>query len=300
MSQTTCVPFTYSVIRYVHDPVADERLNIGIVVYCPSLGYLDAKIERRYERLSRAFVGFDSETYRRQLDALDRSLFHVKHDQQSMFQEDRKPDMDSILRRILPDNGLSVQYGTPRGGMTPDPEAELLHLFDRAIALQGERDRRERRSDEEVMRTYERLLPQPVRHALKAQRFVTPEAELRFEHAFKNERWHVLQPISLDFLDQAGIQRKATSWLGNAVALEDAIEPIELYYLVGSPADPDFRTAYEKGLRLLDKSPITHKIIREEDAEAFAEWLEDYMAQHDVIPPSQVSKSSDNADGKEL
>src|SRR5258705_13521255 len=60
-------PYTYSVIRYLHDPSTGEMLNIGVILCAPNDRAIEARLEYRYERLSAAFVEFDGDHYRRTL-----------------------------------------------------------------------------------------------------------------------------------------------------------------------------------------------------------------------------------------
>src|SRR5215470_13017559 len=59
--------YTYSVIRYLHDPMAGETLNIGVILCAPDVGFIQAKLESHYERLSETFCHFDGEHYRQTL-----------------------------------------------------------------------------------------------------------------------------------------------------------------------------------------------------------------------------------------
>ena len=41
-------PYTFSVLRYVHDPVSTEFVNIGVAVYAPAAKYLSALCTTHY------------------------------------------------------------------------------------------------------------------------------------------------------------------------------------------------------------------------------------------------------------
>jgi hypothetical protein len=112
---------------------------------------------------------------------------------------------------------------------------------------------------------------------------VTDNVELKFDHGFRNERWHLLQPVTMDYVNKETIQGKATRWLGNAVALQGHPELGKLYLLLGRPTIEANRTAYTKAKNLLHQMPVDHELIEEDQAEAFAEEIHDYMRQHRVI-----------------
>jgi len=52
---------TYSTItlRYIHDVVTGEFVNIGVVLYAPEQRFLDARFTTSYERLNAAFLKID-------------------------------------------------------------------------------------------------------------------------------------------------------------------------------------------------------------------------------------------------
>ncbi|MGO9273834.1 MAG: DUF3037 domain-containing protein [Terriglobia bacterium] len=46
------IPYTFSVLRYVHDPVTTEFVNVGVALYAPDAKYLSAICTPHYARLS--------------------------------------------------------------------------------------------------------------------------------------------------------------------------------------------------------------------------------------------------------
>ena len=52
-------PYEYVTVRYVHDPVADECLNIGIMLLSvtPEETFFAAKFDSRYGHLSEHLLG---------------------------------------------------------------------------------------------------------------------------------------------------------------------------------------------------------------------------------------------------
>src|SRR5438552_17908486 len=61
------VPYTFSVIRYVHDPIAGESLNVGVLLFSGEAAILDVMLEYRYERSSATFARFDGERFKQVL-----------------------------------------------------------------------------------------------------------------------------------------------------------------------------------------------------------------------------------------
>src|SRR5258708_845135 len=61
------MPYTFALVRYVHDPVAGEALNVGGLLFSPGERFLDVKLAYRFERFSATFARFDGERFKQGL-----------------------------------------------------------------------------------------------------------------------------------------------------------------------------------------------------------------------------------------
>jgi Protein of unknown function (DUF3037) len=280
------IPYTYSVLRYLHDPAAGEMLSVGVAVYAPGAPYVAARLDHHYERLSQAFADFDGDHYRKSLRQFEAAIDRLRNGWAAGLPSswELPPDVGSLTGQIWPDAGLSFRFGPVLAGVTKDLEEALSSLFTRMVTSQYVRGQAERRSDEGVWSVYQRpLARQAVARALRPKLFATPEFKLEFDHAFKNERWHVLQPVSMDYVRADSLQAKAARWLGNAMALQGHPELGKLYLLLGAPHLEANRAAYVKAKNLLHKIPVPHELIEEDAADDFAGELADYMRQHGIL-----------------
>jgi hypothetical protein len=75
----SAIPYTYSVIRYVHDPAVGETLNVGVVLYAPSVPYVGARLDHHYERLTHAFAEFDGDHYRKTVRQFEATIGRFRH-----------------------------------------------------------------------------------------------------------------------------------------------------------------------------------------------------------------------------
>lgn len=280
------IPYTYSVIRYRHDPSTGEMLNIGVILCAPTVAFLDAVTNYHYERLSEAFVNFDGDHYRRTLRQFSMVLDVLRErltNRTLIDAWDIPSDVRSAADQIWPDKDLSFQVGKVMAGITHDPSETLRALFERMVTSQYARSEVKKRTDDEVWTSYqEPLARRRIVNKLRPTVLRTDEVELKFEHAFRNENWHVLQPMSMDYVKEESIQNKATRWLGNAVALEGNKELRKIYFLLGPPMIESYRAAYVKAKNLLHKMRIDHELIEEDAAEDFADHIEAFMKEHAV------------------
>ena len=281
------VSYTFTVIRYVHDRAAGEALNIGVVVVAPEIPFMAVRVEQRFERLSRAFAGFDGEVYRQTVARFSESINQLKPKANELPNLRELPrDAPELIRLIWPDLDLSFTTGPLLAGITTQPLDELADsLFARMVSSQAPgRGEGERRSDEEVWAKYQGPLRRVnVSHHLAPKIFAGPDFQIKFEHAFQNTKWRAVQPVTMDFVRAESLQEKATKWLGNASALEGHPQLGMLYILLGEPRTESHRTAYVKAKNLLNKMKVRHEIVEEREAEAFANELASYMREHGIL-----------------
>jgi len=261
-------------------------LNIGVILCAPAARVIEARLEFRYERLSDAFVDFDGEHYRRTLQQFVQVLDILRErlSATTLFDLwDISSNAQSIAKQIWPDMDLSFQIGEVMAGISDDVSNTIENLFHRMVTSQYQRLTQERRTDDDVWAVYQKpLVRRHVISNLRPTVLTTPEVDVKFAHAFRNEKWHVLQPLSMDLKRREYIQNKAMRWFGSAHALEANAELGTLYVLLGPPSIETNRSAYIKAKNLLNKMPIKHELIEEDESEDFADHISAYMREHGI------------------
>jgi hypothetical protein len=61
---STHTKYSYTVLRYLHDTVTGEFVNVGVALFAPEVGYLSALCRTTYRRVSSAFPGLNGEQFR--------------------------------------------------------------------------------------------------------------------------------------------------------------------------------------------------------------------------------------------
>lgn len=274
------VKYTYSVLRYVHDVVTGEFVNVGVVLLAPEAGYLSALCRTTYRRVSTAFPGLNGEHFRS-------VMRHV----QARFEEigGRLGDSSSgsatvldIAKAVLPSDDSSFQWGPQGGGLAGDPSQALEALFNRMVMQYDEPSPvKSRRSDEDVWRVFKKDLEQ--RRVLKffePKTIAVRDDAVEFEHAWKNGVWHCLKPVSFDMAAPESIKDKAHKLLGQFTSIQNAPEAFKLYMLVAKPDEEALMPAYESALSILGKMSADSEIVLEEQRSAFADRLAAEVALH--------------------
>ncbi|MEO6050304.1 MAG: DUF3037 domain-containing protein [Pyrinomonadaceae bacterium] len=280
-------PYTYCLIKYMHDPQVGEMLNIGVLLCSPAGEFVGVRLNRHYERLSKTFAGFDGEHYRGIAEAIEKAVqkLQPRRDVSELFVlNERAKTVEDVIRFISPDRGMSIQFGPMLAGLAESAEPELEHIFEQSVLAQYPQKVKTGRDDEQVWYHYKRSLHEKrIDTYLESKTFTSESYEYRFDHAFKNENWHVLKPVTMDYATSQTIQDRATRIFGEASALDGNVEIGTYYILLGEPQLEGHKPAYTKAKNLLNKIPIKKEIIEEDAADDFAAELADYMEEHGVM-----------------
>lgn len=274
--------YTFSVLRYVHDPVTAEFVNIGVALYAPAVKYLNAICTSHYRRLSVVFEPIDGDHFREITRFLESRIELLGQKLNSELPFANPPgNIEAVLAQVLPADDSAIQFSTAGGGFTSDPEKTLNEMYVRYVERYVSKATRPSRDDEEVWKVFRAPLERrQVIKYLRPKRIVAPDYDYEFTRARKNEVWHAYEPISFDLAETDSIKDKANRWLGRVTTLADSKEKFRLHLLLGSPRESKLQKAYVQAKNILNKMPDKPQFIEENDAEHFADALKKEIDEH--------------------
>jgi hypothetical protein len=123
-------PFQYLVLRVVPDVQRGERINAGVVVYCRTMRFLQARVELDSGRLAALWPEVDVPALEAHLAALVRSTAG----EPGAGPIAALPPSERFHWLAAPASTI-VQPSEVHTGLTDDPEATLGHLFDTLVAV---------------------------------------------------------------------------------------------------------------------------------------------------------------------
>ncbi len=128
---TSAAPFEYALLRVVPRVERGEGVNVGVVVFCRTRSYLEARIEmgpRQVAALEALAPDLDLETVRSHLAELARIV---------AGDPDGGPmaglDAPERFRWVTSPSSTIIQPSEVHGGVTEDPAASLGDLFERLV-----------------------------------------------------------------------------------------------------------------------------------------------------------------------
>lgn len=274
-------PFSYVVLRYRHDALAGELVNVGVVLYAAGAQFLRAAVRTTYGRLSKLYPDFEGSALTADLRRLETALNRfVEGDVSGMFASDYTAG--SFAKRVIDDPAGSYIWSDVQYGITKSPSDELQRLYERFVG-RFEHTQIAGRSDADIWRpARDKLMEKQLSAFLEQKTIRSNRDEVSFDHAWKNGVWHCFQPLSFDLKDADSIKNKAAKWVGHMVGLSTSEEEFRPYFIVGKPSESKLSSAFERAVAFLAEAPSPNAptVIREDEIEAFVEGLEQQMQIH--------------------
>jgi hypothetical protein len=276
------IAYEFSVLRYSYDPLTQEFINVGVVVHSPNARFLEARVDTNYGRASRMFGQIDGARYRFSLRHLQDKLDKMGHEltQGQLFGS--IASLESSLSQILPIDDSSLRFDRGGAGVTDDLVNVCEKIYQRYV-LGNDAGAAQSRTREDVWRTFRKPLERlDIVSRLEPKRISAKDYGYEFEHAWKNGVWNLYEPISFDLLKESDIREKANKWLGRGLCLNESTEPFKLTLLLGAPQDRRMKDAFQHAENILNKMPVKKEIVREQEAENFAQEFESQLKKSDA------------------
>ena len=274
-------PYSYVVLRYVHDILTGEFVNVGLVVVVPGQPLILTKARKTFGRIKNIFPDLDSDAYKRAIQAIERGMKSVERGLKSedLFKDEKTAG--DYARIALPLDDSSLQWSPVGAGLTSDPQRTFDQLYQRFIT-RYDRPSQRGRSDEDIWRPVEaKLKEHGVAISLESKRVHGSTDAVDFRHAWKNGRWHVYEPLSFDLSDADNIKDKARRWLGHLSAVKVGVtEDVQVHFLVGRPQSAPLVSAYKNAVKILRQVPFDNRVFEEDEIDEFVHGIEAEVRQH--------------------
>lgn len=274
--------YSYVVLRYVHDVLTSEFINVGVVMYVPAQGRIIAKTRHTIARLRGVFPDLDRPAFTSMMANLRRGFQRVAKHKLKTPLFNWQETLPAIVREAVPVDDSSLQWSPLGTGLTDNPQLTFASLYQRFVA-RYDTSAKHCRTDDEIWRpVLVKLEERDLARNLTEKVIAGSVDDVTFKHAWKNGQWNVYEPVSFDLADEDGIKRKAREWLGHLAAVvdDDSVEPFKPHFLVGAPADARLTGAYETAKEILRKAPNDPEIFEEGQIDDLVAQIEDEIRTH--------------------
>ncbi len=274
--------YSYTTLRYVHDVVTGEFVNVGVVLFAPATGAFKYKVRTTVGRLKGVFPDIDRASFGAAMQAMRRGFEQIAREQHNSGFLGSQDDAAAVARKAVTPDDSALQLAPCGTGLTEDPDRTLNQLYDRLVARYDVRHR-QCRSDEDVWRPVrQQLAARNLADRLQATAIRGTVDDIVFPHAWKNGQWRVYEPISFDLADADGIKAKARERLGHlsAVVADGAAEPFKAHFIVGAPQNQALMGAFQTAIAILQQAPNHPAVFQEHQIDVLVAQIEDEVRAH--------------------
>lgn len=180
----------YSLIQFCPDASRLESINIGVILFCPEIGFLDAKTSsntRRAEKL----VG-RGELAR---EALQQARYAIE--QRLKVSRDSFKDIEA-LNKFVATRGNSLLVTIPRPIKVVEPARELLRLFDELVGGSTSRAKKDKSLFPELEKLFNKLNEEGRAELDYHSRLPVLEQEFSVPFAYRNGDFNLVKPQSFN------------------------------------------------------------------------------------------------------
>jgi len=281
-------PYTYAILRYIHDVMTGEFINVGVVMHVPSQQQVLARTRTTIGRIRGVFPDLDRNAFTVAMHAVQRALRKIAKESAEAGLLGSDGDALQFARKAVPADDSSLQWSAVGSGLTNDASQTFERLYERFVARYDTHSTHHRTDDDLWRPVLQKLEEKNLASRLQETIISGPVDDVFFKHAWKNGRWQVYEPVSFDLTDADGIKKKAREWLGHLAAVVADGKNVELFkphFIVGAPRDAKLRPAYASAIAILRRAPNDPEIFEETQIDDFVRRIED-----EVLSVGSVSR----------
>ena len=209
-------PYEYKILRYCHDRITGEFINVGILLYAPEDHILLFKTIDKYKRLSEFFPTSDGRKIKKLVNQLESFAYKMNKRISNQLDLDNFQNVDSISNHILPKDDSALYFTDTLKGLSLNFDFTLIDLYDDIVAKHDKYIDKKSLSDDEVWRNiYKKYFDEKeITDKLIPYSIKTKNDLFNFEHCWKNGIWHIYEPISFELTDYHKIKSKIYQYNG--------------------------------------------------------------------------------------
>ncbi|MGX6570184.1 DUF3037 domain-containing protein [Cupriavidus necator] len=276
-------PYSYSILKYVHDVATGEFANVGVALYCHENGFFFFDCRRTLGRLAEIFPDIRASRFKSLLSPISKRFSQIREEYQSKLDLNvQARSLEEILGSVLPKDDSALVWSEVATGRSFDLEKTARTIYARYVTKYDKPRKHQRRSDEDVWRSFRRSLEN--RNVLRYfdEKVIHGRSDdVKFELAWKNGVWHCVEPVSFDLAAADSIREKAHKCAGQILGVSDSADKFKLYLVLGKPAGEDLSEAFDKAVGILKHIPVPTEIYLEENQDQLADKLAQQIIAHD-------------------
>lgn len=272
----------YQIVRYKHDSVTGEFVNVGIILFQPETGFLSSKFISKYSRITNFFTNVNGNYLVKTLKFFQKELVTKQDELHGLFNDYKS--IDDITKSILSKDNSALICSEILHAIDIDPINTLNDLYNRYIEKYFHEQDKEIKDDNFAWKkVYKKYFDKyEITNKLKSHTIKTDFDNIEFEKSWKNGVWNCFETLSFDLKKTESIKNKVYKWSGILNELENSKEEINLYFLTVLPSNDknDLTKFIEETLTKQNLKSIKVSMIKESEADKFVKSVKHKIENH--------------------
>ncbi len=267
--------YQYQIIRYIHDRLTGEFVNVGIVMFAPNVNFFKAQVLTKSGRLSNLFQTGSNWTYylstlktiQKQCSLIEKEIISNKISYESIAE---------ITKQLIPTNDSAIYFSEIKTAIDIDLSCAFNDRFERLVNKYNKQTvRATSPSDITVWKTkYKKYFEEyGILDKFQQHRITTKHDTFDFDKTWKNGARHLYEPVSFDLKSVDAIREKVYNWVGKITELHSALEKEKLkLYLLTSTAEFegfDAEEFIESTLTSANNDKFVVELVKEDEVVEF-------------------------------
>ena len=275
--------FQYQIVRYIHDQVTGEFVNIGVIVYQPELRFLKARFINRFSRITQFFNNVNGSHlistlrfFNQKLNIESKKLGELFSDHLSLLE---------ITSSILPKDDSALVCSELMYGIDLKPDSFLNDNYERMVNKYLDDSNTEQRDDSWVWRKVykEHFDRAGLSGKLTSHTINTGADNIVFDKAWKNGVWNIYQALSFDLKRADAIKSKVYKWSGILNEIEKTQEGFNLYFLTSGQKKHKNLSNFIQNTLLDERyNGLNVRLIDEKEASDFVQKVKHEIEAHTI------------------
>ena len=127
--------YSYALLRYVHDVATGEFVNVGVVIYAPTIGYFDYQVRRSRGRIFDVVPDLKASSLKAVVRTLTRRLDELTSStRMALKYGDSAKSFEQLVASVLPKDDSALIWANSGTGVAANVPKVLERLYERYAA----------------------------------------------------------------------------------------------------------------------------------------------------------------------
>jgi hypothetical protein len=271
--------YKYSLLQYRHSQFLGEVLNIGVLVYYPSIPKLVFLKPEKLIRLKFAYPNVQEKTIKTYFKAFDERVDALNTKPELFSSIDSDASFAKLIHQeFLPEDSSSLQFGEIKKAIQFIDNLELIEnqLYNLYFSVFEHNISNYHRIDEyHLLTKYKNLIKEIGKDIYNKENKrlyfdyeIKPQdgKSFKFDIGWKNGSLNLVKPVSFDVARSETIQNKAYKFYGQFLDLESYAGHNNLRFdlLIAKPKRKELFKTFDNAIKLLNK-PKHVELVESDD-----------------------------------